>query len=681
MRIPAAVDVALHVIVTRSGGCRRRRSAKVRSASHAPLILAAYGEPNGIVETGLKVGAADVLVLPQPIETLVVRVAKGGASRTASRRDSGKVVTVFSPKGGSGKTVLATNLARRGSALRSSDRAPVDLDLQFGDAALTLAVPPRATIADLAASQRRHRRRQAEGVRLHRRPFVSGRAGRTEAAGGSTGGRSSVSWLAFSTRRGRRMAPWSSTRAHCSTPQCWRPWTATDRLLLVCNPEVTSLKNVRIGLETIDRLGFPRDRVSSSSPTGSAPPGGVTFEEIEHALDATISFELPDDPVCTGGDQPGHTRALSDPGSRFSRAVTSVAKTVFAAGACRGRAADEGRTTFATARSAMTRHRGQRFHTEHPTTSVLAERLERRFGKLKARARDPHAELKSEDPSRVHRTAGCRLPESREHPTSSRRGFGSWSTSSSPPKTHRSARASAHAWSGRSPTTFSATDRLEPFLARIRASPRSWSTATTSSTSSVTAGSRRRKPRFSTTRTFFASSTGSCRRSVAASTRRRRWSTLGFRTGVASTRSFRRWHCAGPSLTIRKFAGNALSLPDLIGLGTLSGAGGGLSRVQCVRGKLNILISGGTGTGKTTLLNAVSSHRAVDGANRDGRGRSRASTAAAARRLARVATAEHRGRRRGANSRPRPERATHAARSHHRRRGSWRQRRSTCCRR
>jgi pilus assembly protein CpaF len=61
----------------------------------------------------------------------------------------------------------------------------------------------------------------------------------------------------------------------------------------------------------------------------------------------------------------------------------------------------------------------------------------------------------------------------------------------------------------------------------------------------------------------------------------------------------------GPSLTIRKFAGNALSLADLIGLGTLSQEAADFLS-QCVRGKLNILISGGTGTGKTTLLNAVS---------------------------------------------------------------------------
>jgi pilus assembly protein CpaF len=61
----------------------------------------------------------------------------------------------------------------------------------------------------------------------------------------------------------------------------------------------------------------------------------------------------------------------------------------------------------------------------------------------------------------------------------------------------------------------------------------------------------------------------------------------------------------GPSLTIRKFAQDALSLRDLVGLGTISEKSADFVS-ECVRGKLNILISGGTGTGKTTLLNAVS---------------------------------------------------------------------------
>jgi pilus assembly protein CpaF len=63
----------------------------------------------------------------------------------------------------------------------------------------------------------------------------------------------------------------------------------------------------------------------------------------------------------------------------------------------------------------------------------------------------------------------------------------------------------------------------------------------------------------------------------------------------------------GPSLTIRKFARNALSLDDLIGLGTLTDQAANFL-AGCVRGKLNVLISGGTGTGKTTLLNAVSAN-------------------------------------------------------------------------
>jgi pilus assembly protein CpaF len=62
---------------------------------------------------------------------------------------------------------------------------------------------------------------------------------------------------------------------------------------------------------------------------------------------------------------------------------------------------------------------------------------------------------------------------------------------------------------------------------------------------------------------------------------------------------------SGPSLTIRKFSRNALTLGDLIGLGSISEQAADFL-AQCVQGKLNILISGGTGTGKTTLLNAVS---------------------------------------------------------------------------
>ena len=67
----------------------------------------------------------------------------------------------------------------------------------------------------------------------------------------------------------------------------------------------------------------------------------------------------------------------------------------------------------------------------------------------------------------------------------------------------------------------------------------------------------------------------------------------------------------GPSLTIRKFAAKALTVDDLVAYGSLTEATAQFLQA-CVHGKLNILVSGGTGTGKTTLLNVVSSFIPAD---------------------------------------------------------------------
>jgi pilus assembly protein CpaF len=61
----------------------------------------------------------------------------------------------------------------------------------------------------------------------------------------------------------------------------------------------------------------------------------------------------------------------------------------------------------------------------------------------------------------------------------------------------------------------------------------------------------------------------------------------------------------GPTLTIRKFARDPYTMNDLISFGSISPKAAQFL-ASCVKGKLNILISGGTGTGKTTTLNAMS---------------------------------------------------------------------------
>jgi MinD-like ATPase involved in chromosome partitioning or flagellar assembly len=323
---PSPADVALHVLESSSTPGVAEDVKRLREIADVPLILAAYGEPNGIVETGLAVGAVDVLVLPQPAETLMFALRK--AARTATVGTTGRVVTVFSPKGGTGKTVLATNLAV--AAARSGLKTLlVDLDLQFGDSALTLAVNPRATIADLAASASDVDTEQLKafvttdprtGVAVlpaPKRPEEADMVGQTELAAVLSAARETYDAVVIDT------GPLFDAAVLAALDH-------SDQLLLVSNPEVTTLKNVRIGLETIDRLGFASERVSLvANRLGAA--GGVDKADIEQALDTEIAYELPDDPEVPAAINRALPVVVADDGSRFARAIGELLSSVFPA--------------------------------------------------------------------------------------------------------------------------------------------------------------------------------------------------------------------------------------------------------------------------------------------------------------------------------------------------------------
>jgi Flp pilus assembly CpaE family ATPase len=319
-------DVALHVVESSSDPNVAEEVRRLREVADAPLILAAYGEPNGIVETGLAVGAVDVLILPQPTETLLFALHKAAIAPVVTK--AGKVVTVFSPKGGSGKTALATNLAV--AAARSGQKTLlVDLDLQFGDSALTLAMTPRATIADLAASSG-----NVDGEKLKsfittddrtgvavlpapQRPEQADLVGQTEIAAVLDAARHAYDAVVIDT------GPLFDAAVLAALDH-------SDQLLLVSNPEVTSLKNVRIGLETIDRLGFARERVSLvANRIGAA--GAVNRDDIELALDVKIAFELPDDPEVPTAVNRALPVVVADESSPFSRAIVELLPSVFPA--------------------------------------------------------------------------------------------------------------------------------------------------------------------------------------------------------------------------------------------------------------------------------------------------------------------------------------------------------------
>ena len=121
-----------------------------------PLVVVCGGSPNGFVREVLTSGADDIVLIdsavaPGPEMFFAMQKALARRSSGSVERGRGSLVCVLGPKGGIGKTVTSINL---GSALADAGHATVvvDLDLQFGDAGLAVGLQPERTIYDLATS-------------------------------------------------------------------------------------------------------------------------------------------------------------------------------------------------------------------------------------------------------------------------------------------------------------------------------------------------------------------------------------------------------------------------------------------------------------------------------------------------------------------------------------------------
>lgn len=129
------------------------------------VILAAEPDPDFILQA-MRAGIRDILSPgsdPAQIRVLLERASQSFASRyrvqavpPMTESNKGLVIGVFSPKGGVGKTTIATNIAIGLGKIAPMSVVIVDLDLQFGDVASGLYLDPQHTVTDAvspAASQ------------------------------------------------------------------------------------------------------------------------------------------------------------------------------------------------------------------------------------------------------------------------------------------------------------------------------------------------------------------------------------------------------------------------------------------------------------------------------------------------------------------------------------------------
>src|SRR5918912_1426711 len=145
------LDAVLHA--TKSASLPKDELAAIREHTRAPVLIVASSGSSRMLEEALEADVADILLLPQLVENVVFAVRKATHltkhAAAAGGGRHGRIVTVFSPKGGTGKTVTATNLGCALAKHEGRRTLLLDLDLQFGDAAIMLGIASEKTIYDL----------------------------------------------------------------------------------------------------------------------------------------------------------------------------------------------------------------------------------------------------------------------------------------------------------------------------------------------------------------------------------------------------------------------------------------------------------------------------------------------------------------------------------------------------
>jgi pilus assembly protein CpaE len=222
----------------------------------------AQDAPDGFLRRVFEVGADDAVRLPESPEqvnfTLQKVLVRKRAAGTLRENGNAPMICVLGPKGGTGKTVTATNLA---VALAQTGKtvSAVDLDLQFGDLALALGVRPEKTMYDLVQSGGSI---DAEKLDAYVMPHPSGvrvLVAPTRPDQASSIGPEFLREVYPLLRATNDFVVLDSSPGF--TPEVISAIDNSSYVCMIGTLDTLSLKNTRLGLETLDLMGYDSDRI------------------------------------------------------------------------------------------------------------------------------------------------------------------------------------------------------------------------------------------------------------------------------------------------------------------------------------------------------------------------------------------------------------------------------------
>ena len=299
------------------------------------VVFAVYELSTDVLQQALRAGARDAVVIggEASLHQSVDRVGEllsGATTRApapATRAGApGRLITVFSTKGGVGKTCVAINVAAAMAKRSTEPVVLVDGDLQFGDVSVMLGLPPQNTVLDAAAA-----------VQYGDMELVQTLATKDAATGMLVLPAPLEPMPTDALMPGEMVnicAALQSIAGHVivDLPSVFNDYVlalleASDEILLVGSMDIPSIKNLKIGMQTLDLQAIAGPKLKLVLNHANAKVK-LDVKEIERVLGLSADFPVPDDISVPMSVNAGRPVVVEEPKSPVSRAIECIAESL-----------------------------------------------------------------------------------------------------------------------------------------------------------------------------------------------------------------------------------------------------------------------------------------------------------------------------------------------------------------
>jgi pilus assembly protein CpaE len=279
-----------------------------------------------VLTRAMKAGARDV-VAGDDVASISAAIQRAQQLHVALRGPagavrSGKVVTVFSPKGGVGKTTMAVNLALALTERGARKVCLVDLDLAFGDVAITMQLFPTHSIEQAVGSEESIDQAMLDGLLTRHKDSLM-----VLAAPAHPDVRERVTPVLIS--RILKTLKEQFDYVVVDTAPTFDDITLTaldetDECIILATLDVPTLKNVKVALETLDLLNISRGhRHLLLNRADDAV--GITPDKVETILGMPVAIQIGTDVAIAAATNAGTPIIADNPGHPSSVAVSNLA--------------------------------------------------------------------------------------------------------------------------------------------------------------------------------------------------------------------------------------------------------------------------------------------------------------------------------------------------------------------